>query len=96
MKYIVLSAAALFATLPVHADPARYIKGSADPGAQIVVTSEDTGSVMGYVAAGDGTYRAGPLAPGRYSIVEQGAHHAVRHLSVSADRDGEVDLAPRR
>lgn len=70
----------------------RYIRGAADPSAQIVVTNENTGAVMGYVATGNGHYEAGPLLPGRYSIVEKLPHHATRHLELKSDKDGEVDL----
>jgi phage gp45-like len=69
------------------------ITGSADPGAQIVVTSLDGGQVNGVVAKCDGSYRVDRLKPGRYEIVEGGRHHAVRKLSVTEGQDSHVDLA---
>jgi hypothetical protein len=68
------------------------IVGSADPGAQIVVTATDSGLVVGIVAACDGKYAAASLKPGRYSIVEGGPHHAPRTLSVEAGGVSHVDL----
>ena len=68
------------------------IAGNADPGAQIVVTGIDNGSVIGVMAECDGTYKAENLKPGRYSIVEGGPHHAVRKLSVDAGAVAHVDL----
>ncbi len=73
-------------------DSGRFIRGSADPGAQIVVVNEASGAVAGFVAHQDGTYAAGPLAPGRYTIYEDSPHHAKRHLSLEGKRDGAVDL----
>jgi hypothetical protein len=73
-------------------DSGRFIRGSADPGAQIVVVNEATGTVAGFVAHQDGTYAAGPLAPGHYTIYEDRPHHAKRHLSIDDKRDGAVDL----
>jgi hypothetical protein len=40
------------------------ITGSADPGAQIVVTGTDSGAVIGIMAACDGTYKAEGLKLG--------------------------------
>jgi hypothetical protein len=68
------------------------IAGSADPGAQIIVTGTDSGTVIGVVADCDGKYKAENLKPGRYAIVEGGAHHATRKLSVNAGAVSEVDL----
>jgi hypothetical protein len=68
------------------------IAGSADPGAQIVVTGIDSGVVVGIVASCDGKYKAENLKPGRYAIVEGGAHHAARKLSVDAGAMAHVDL----
>ena len=73
-------------------DSGRFIRGSADPGSQIVVVNEATGAVAGFVAHQDGTYAAGPLAPGHYTIYEDHPHHAKRHLSMDGNRDGAVDL----
>jgi hypothetical protein len=73
-------------------DSGRFIRGSADPGAQIVVVNEATGTVAGFVAHQDGAYAAGPLAPGRYTIYEDRPHHAKRHLSIDGKHDGAVDL----
>lgn len=89
-----------FITTAVVAGPAlgqdptlnRYIRGAADPHAQIVVVNEVTGDLSGYVASGSGTYVAGPLAPGRYTIYEDQPRHAKRHLTVDGSHDGEVDL----
>ena len=68
------------------------ILGSADPGAQIVVSGVDSGAVIGIVADCDGSYKAEGLAPGRYAIVEGGPHHATRKLSVEAGKESHVDL----
>lgn len=73
-------------------DAGGFIRGSADPGAQIVVVNEATGTVAGFVARQDGTYAAGPLAPGHYTIYEDRQHHAKRHLSIDGKHDGAVDL----
>ena len=73
-------------------DAGGFIRGSADPGAQIVVVNEATGTVAGFVAHQDGAYAAGPLAPGRYTIYEDRPHHAKRHLSIDGKHDGAVDL----
>jgi hypothetical protein len=67
------------------------IAGSADPGAQIVLTA-DGGGVIGIMATCDGAYKAEQLKPGRYSIVEGGPHHAVRKVSVEAGAVSHVDL----
>jgi hypothetical protein len=67
------------------------IAGNADPGAQIVVTA-DSGAVVGFMAACDGTYKAEALKPGHYSIGENSPHHAVRKLSVEAGAVAHVDL----
>jgi hypothetical protein len=88
---------AVFALTPVltyasSQDTKGAIVGSADSGAQIVVTGVDTGAVIGVVAKCDGSYRADGLAPGRYSIVEGGPHHATRKLEVSAGKEAHVDL----
>ena len=69
------------------------ITGTADPGAQIVVTNVEDGQVIGIVAKCDGSYRADGLRPGRYEIVEGGQHHAIRKLSVAEGQDSHVDLA---
>jgi hypothetical protein len=88
----------IFATLLSSAACATETSGSitgyADGGAQIVVTSVDTGQVSGFMATCDGTYRAEPLKPGRYQIVEGGANHAVRTVGVTAGQESHVDLAP--
>jgi hypothetical protein len=68
------------------------IAGNADPGAQVVVTGTESGSVIGIMATYDGTYKAEGLKPGHYSIVEKGPHHAVRKLSVEAGAVSHVDL----
>ena len=68
------------------------IVGSADPGAQIVVTGVGTGAVIGVMAKCDGSYRADGLAPGHYAIVEGGPHHATRRLDVEAGKEAHVDL----
>jgi hypothetical protein len=68
------------------------IVGSADSGAQIVVSGIDSGAVIGIVAKCDGSYKAEGLAPGRYSIAEGGPHHAPRRLSVEAGKESHVDL----
>lgn len=68
------------------------IVGSADPGAQIVVTGVGTGAVIGVMAKCDGSYRADGLAPGHYAIVEGGPHHATRKLDVEAGKESHVDL----
>ena len=73
-------------------DSGHFIRGSADPGAQIVVVNEATGTVTGFVAHQDGAYAAGPLAPGHYTIYEDRPHHAKRHLSMDGKGDGAVDL----
>jgi hypothetical protein len=72
--------------------PSGSIAGIADPGAQIIVTGLHGGSVIGIVAACDGTYKAENLKPGQYSIVEGGPHHATRKLSVDAGVVSHVDL----
>jgi hypothetical protein len=72
--------------------PSGFIEGNADPGAQIVITGADDGSVIGVMAACDGTYKTNALKPGHYSIVEGGPHHAVRKLSVEAGTVAHVDL----
>ena len=73
-------------------DSGRFIRGSADAGAQIVVVNEASGTVAGFVAHQDGSYAAGPLAPGHYTIYEDRPHHAKRHLSMDGKGDGAVDL----
>ena len=94
MKLRLICGMGLLAVASAYAGGAdRFIRGHADAQAQIVVTNEETGAVMGYVAAYDGSYRAPPLNPGRYTIVERGEHHAVRHLTIDTERDGQVDLA---
>ncbi|HEV7777119.1 MAG TPA: carboxypeptidase-like regulatory domain-containing protein [Luteibacter sp.] len=92
--YLPLMIAILVSNVALANQPTGYIAGAADPGAQIVVINDDTSAVSGFVATAKGTYRAGPLQPGRYSIVEAGEHHATRHLRVEANRDAAVDLAP--
>jgi ABC-type nitrate/sulfonate/bicarbonate transport system substrate-binding protein len=78
--------------LAAQAGPTGSVAGSADPGAQIIVTGADSGSVIGIVAACDGTFRAEGLKPGRYAIVEGGPHHATRKLSVAGGEVSHVDL----
>ena len=68
------------------------IVGTADPGAQIVVTGAGNGAVIGVMAKCDGSYRADGLAPGHYAIVESGPHHATRKLDVEAGKEAHVDL----
>jgi hypothetical protein len=68
------------------------IVGGADPGAQIVLTGVDSGSVIGILATCDGTYKAENLKPGRYTIVEGGPHHAVRKFSINPGAISHVDL----
>ncbi|BDU22181.1 carboxypeptidase-like regulatory domain-containing protein [Dyella sp. GSA-30] len=96
VSLLLLSAAACLLCSGVSSasnmDTGRFIRGSADPGAQIVVVNEATGAVAGYVADKDGAYAAGPLAPGRYTIYEDRPHHAKRHLGIDGKHDGAVDL----
>ncbi|NGZ85541.1 carboxypeptidase-like regulatory domain-containing protein [Duganella aceris] len=75
------------------AETSGCIAGFANGGAQIVVTSLATGEVSGFMAKCDGTYRAEPLKPGRYQIVEGGPNHAVRTVGVDAGKESQVDLA---
>ncbi len=72
------------------------IEGVAEPGAQIVVTNLEDGSITGVMARCDGTYAATHLKPGRYKIQQNGAGHAPRTLSVQADHVSETDLAPEK
>jgi len=88
-----LSALAL-SGMAMAAETTGSIAGIADGGAQIVVTNVATGEVSGFMAKCDGTFRAEPLKPGRYHIVEGGAGHAVRTLGVDAGKESQVDLAP--
>ncbi len=88
LSTLVLSSAAM------AADMTGSIAGMADGGAQIVVTNVATGEVSGYMSKCDGTYRAEPLKPGRYQIVEGGAGHATRTVAVEAGKESQVDLAP--
>ena len=89
-----IAALVVFAPNVLHAQGAPStgsIAGSADPGAQIVLTANG-GAVIGIMATCDGTYKAEDLKPGKYSIVEGGPHHAVRKLSVKAGEVSHVDL----
>jgi len=88
-----LSALAL-SGMAMAAETTGSIAGIADGGAQIVVTNVATGEVSGFMAKCDGTFRAEPLKPGRYHIVEGGAGHAVRTVGVDAGKESQVDLAP--
>ena len=78
--------------LYAQSDSTGSIAGTADPGAQIVVTGRDSGAVIGVGADCEGMYKAENLKPGQYSIVEGGPHHAVRKLSVKAGAVSHVDL----
>jgi hypothetical protein len=80
--------------MAMAAETTGSIAGTADGGAQIVVTNVATGEVSGFMAKCDGTFRAEPLKPGRYHIVEGGAGHAVRTIGVDAGKESQVDLAP--
>ncbi len=83
--------------LMAAASPATgSIQGSADPGAQVIVTNLDDGALSGVMAKCDGTYVAPGLRPGRYKVQENGPGHAARTLSVSADHISQTDLAPQR
>ncbi|AEU37679.1 carboxypeptidase-like regulatory domain-containing protein [Granulicella mallensis] len=97
LKFSIFSAAILLALAPgllqaQDSSSTGSIVGSADPGAQIILTGNDSGSVIGIMATCEGTYKAENLKPGRYSIVEGGPHHAVRKLSVEAGGVSHVDL----
>jgi hypothetical protein len=88
-----MTALLIFAPAMMQAQGATgAIAGSADPGAQIVVTGVDSGAVIGIMASCDGTFKAENLKPGRYAIAEGGAHHATRKLSVDAGATAHVDL----
>ena len=73
------------------------ITGAADPGAQVIVLGLDGNkAVIGVMGRADGTYAVEHLAPGRYSIKEDGPHHAARTLTLLAGQVGHVDLAPAK
>jgi hypothetical protein len=78
--------------LPAQEGAKGSIAGSADPGAQIVVSGVDSGAMIGIVAKCDGSYKVEGLTSGRYAIVEGGPHHATRKLSVEAGKESHVDL----
>ena len=86
--------ATLLSSTASAAETTGGITGFANGGAQIVVTNVATGEVAGFMAKCDGTYRAEPLKPGRYQIVEGGPNHAVRTVGVTAGLESHVDLAP--
>ncbi len=73
------------------------ITGAADPGAQVIVLGLDGNkAVIGVMGRADGTYAVENLAPGRYSIKEEGPHHAARTLTLLEGQVGHVDLAPAK